>query len=301
MTYGLACYLIWGLFPLYWPLLQPAGALEILAHRVVWTLVFVLGVLAVTRQWSWLRPLLSDRLLVGRMIAAAVLIAANWFLFIFGVNSERVVETSLGYFINPIVTVLLGVLVLGERLRTLQWVAVGLGTVAVLVLTVDYGRPPWIALGLAASFGGYGLLKKQVGTQVGAVGSLTVETAVLFLPAVALLALLASRGQGQFAYSGVGPSLLLMTAGVVTAIPLLFFAAAARRVPLSLLGLMQYLTPVLHFLIGVLLYNEPMPASRLAGFSLVWAALALLTFESLRNRRRVRRDARGVDPTPTYV
>jgi chloramphenicol-sensitive protein RarD len=183
-AYGVAAYLLWGLFPLYWPLLKPAGAVEILAHRIVWSLVVVVGVLAVLRSWGWVRPLLSAPATLARMSVAAAVIAVNWAVYIWGVNHDRVVETSLGYFINPLVTVLIGVLLLHERLRRLQWVAVGLGTIAVLVLTVDYGRPPWIALTLAFSFATYGLLKKQVGATVGAVQSLTVETAVLFLPAL---------------------------------------------------------------------------------------------------------------------
>ena len=291
MAYGVACYLLWGLFPLYWPLLEPAGAVEILAHRVVWSLVLVLGVLAVQGSWGWARSLLRDPVSFGRMSVAAVLIGANWTLYIWGVNNEHVVETSLGYFINPVVTVLIAVLVLHERLRPLQWVAIGLGALAVVILTVDYGRPPWIALGLAFSFAAYGLLKKQVGTRVGAVQSLTVETAVLFLPALGFLVLLDVRGDGQLGHSGLGPGLLLASAGIATAVPLLFFAAAARRVPLSVLGMLQYLAPVLQFATGVLLYDEPMPASRLAGFTLVWAALALLSAETLRHRHRTRRDA----------
>ena len=298
-AYGVACYLIWGLFPLFWPLLEPAGAVEILAHRVVWSLVFVLGVLAVQRNWSWLRPLLSDRASLTRLGLAAVLIAGNWCLYIWGVNNNHVVETSLGYFIMPVVTVLVGVLVLQERLRRLQWAAIGLGAFAVVVLAVDYGRPPWIALGLALSFSAYALLKKQVGPRVGAVQSMTVETALLFLPALAWLLLLEVGNDGQLGHSGVGPALLLASAGVATAVPLLFFAAAARRVPLSVLGMLQYLSPVLQFLVGVLLYDEPMPASRLVGFGLVWAALALLTFDGLRSYgRRPGRTARPARPSP---
>lgn len=299
-VYGVACYLIWGLFPLYWPLLEPAGAVEILAHRIAWSLVLVVLVLAVQRNWAWLQTLLADRAALARMTAAAVLIAGNWTLYIWGVNNEHVVETSLGYFINPVVTVLIGVIVLHERLRRLQWAAVTLGAVAVVVLTVDYGRPPWIALGLAFSFATYGLLKKQVGATVGAVQSLTVETAILFLPAVGWLLLLESRGEGQLGHSGVGHGLLLASAGVATAVPLLFFAAAARRIPLSVLGMLQYIAPVLQFLTGVVFYDEPMPASRLAGFALVWAALVLLTYESLRNRARVRRATR-LEAAETYV
>lgn len=290
-AYGVACYLLWGLFPLYWPLLEPAGAVEILAHRVVWSLVFVLVVLAVQRNWAWIRPLLDDAAALTRLGIAAALIGGNWCLYIWGVNNEHVVETSLGYFINPVVTVLIGVLVLAERLRPVQWLAIGLGTVAVVVLTVDYGRPPWIALGLAFSFAAYGLLKKQVGVNVGAVQSLTVETAVLALPALGFLVWLEAQGRGQLGHSGLGQGLLLASAGVATAVPLLFFAAAARRVPLSVLGMLQYLAPVLQFLTGVLLYDEPMPASRLAGFALVWGALVLLTADSLDHRRRRRRRA----------
>ncbi|HEU4911270.1 MAG TPA: EamA family transporter RarD [Actinomycetes bacterium] len=301
VAYGVACYFLWGLFPLYWPLLEPAGAVEIAAHRIVWSLVFVLGLLAIRRSWSWARPLLRDPASMVRMALAAALIGGNWCIYIWGVNNEHVVETSLGYFINPVVTVMIGVLVLQERLRPLQWAAVALGAVAVVVLTVDYGRPPWIALGLAFSFAAYGLLKKQVGARVGAVQSLTVETAVLFLPALGWLVLLESRGDGQLGHSGVGHGLLLASAGIATAVPLLFFAAAARRVPLSLLGMLQYLAPVLQFLTGVLLYREPMPASRLAGFALVWAALVVLSADGLRNRARVRRAAARPEVADAYV
>ena len=301
VAYGVACYFLWGLFPLYWPLLEPAGAVEIAAHRIVWSLVFVLGLLAIRRSWSWARPLLRDPASMVRMGLAAALIGGNWCIYIWGVNNEHVVETSLGYFINPVVTVMIGVLVLQERLRPLQWAAVGLGAIAVVVLTVDYGRPPWIALGLAFSFAAYGLLKKQVGARVGAVQSLTVETAVLFLPALGWLVLLESRGDGQLGHSGMGHGLLLASAGIATAVPLLFFAAAARRVPLSLLGMLQYLAPVLQFLTGVLLYREPMPASRLAGFALVWAALVVLSADGLRNRARVRRAALRPEAVDAYV
>ncbi len=296
-AYGVAAYLIWGLFPLYWPLLEPAGSVEILSHRIVWSLVFVAAVLAATRAWSWVRPLLSDRTSMTRLSVAAVLIAVNWVLYIWGVNNGHVVESSLGYFINPVVTTVLGVVVLHERLRPVQWAAIGLGGVAVVVLTVDYGRPPWIALGLAFSFGTYGLLKKQVGARVGAVQSLTVETTVLFVPALAYLLVLEGRGDGQLGHSGAGAGLLLASAGVVTAVPLLLFASSARRVPLSRLGMLQYLTPVLQFLTGVLIYDESMPASRLAGFALVWAALVVLSVDGLNHHRRSRRGAGVLEPT----
>jgi chloramphenicol-sensitive protein RarD len=288
-AYGVAAYFLWGLFPLYWRLLKPASALEIVAHRLVWSLLVVLVILAVTRDWAWLRPFARDRASQWRLAVASVLITANWLLYIYAVNSDQVVETSLGYFINPLVTVLIGVLLLGERLNRVQWVAVGLGTVAVLVIAVDYGRPPWIALGLASSFAIYGLIKKQVGPRVGAVASLSVESAVMFVPALLFLVILEGRGDADFGHRGIGHAALLATAGVATAVPLLFFAAAARRVPLTVMGLLQYLAPVLQFLTGVLIYNEPMPAPRLAGFGLVWAALTLLTIDSLRTRQRTRR------------
>ena len=301
MLYGVAAYLLWGLFPVYWPLLEPAGPIEILAHRIVWSLLVVATVLAVTRNWAWVRPLLADRATLARMALAAVLISVNWATYIWGVNNDHVVETSLGYFINPVVTVLIGVVVLHERLRQVQWAAIGLGTIAVLVLAVDYGRPPWIALTLAFSFGTYGLLKKQVGATVGAVQSLTVETAVLFVPALTFLVVLDARGDGQLGHTGLGHGLLLASAGIATAVPLLFFASAARRIPLSTLGLLQYIAPVLQFLTGVLLYDEPMPASRWVGFVLVWAALAVLTFDGLRQGHRTRRGARNEEAALTPV
>jgi chloramphenicol-sensitive protein RarD len=292
-AYGVAAYVIWGLFPLYWPLLEPASSLEIVANRIVWSLIVVLVILALTHDWAWLRPFARDRASQWRLAAAAVLITINWVVFIYGVNSGRVVETSLGYFINPLVTVLMGVFLLGERLSRAQWVAVALGAAAVLVLTVDYGRPPWIALGLAFSFGTYGLLKKQVGARVGAVASLSVETAMMCMPALAVLVALELHGSSHLGHEGVGHAALLASSGVVTAIPLLFFAAAASRVPLTVLGLMQYFAPVMQFLIGVLVYAEPMPPSRLAGFALVWVALVVLSVDGLRNRRTRRRAAAG--------
>ena len=201
-AYGAAAYLLWGIFPLYWPLLEPAAPVEILSHRIVWSLLVVLAILSVQRQWQWLGVL--DRRVLGMLSLAAALVAINWLTYIYGVNSDQVVETSLGYFITPILSVLLGVLVLRERLRRAQWAAVGLGTFAVLVLTLDYGRVPWIAFTLAISFSLYGLIKKRVGGRVGAVQSLTVETALLLLPAMGWLLWLAARGEGQFGPGGTG-------------------------------------------------------------------------------------------------
>lgn len=287
MAYGISAYALWGLFPLFWPLLEPAGAVEILAHRMVWSLLFVVALLVVRRRLSGVLRLSRRQYLL--LAAAAVVITVNWGVYIWGVNSGHVVETSLGYFINPLFTVLLGVVVLRERLRRLQWVAVGIGALAVAILTVDYGRLPWIALVLAVSFGTYGLIKKQAG--VGALEGLTVETAVMFLPATAFLVALQLRGDATFGHAGVGTDLLLGAAGIVTAIPLLCFGAAAIRVPLTTLGLLQYLAPVLQLLIGVLVRHEPMPPARLAGFAVVWVALAVFTVDSVRTYRRHVRQA----------
>jgi chloramphenicol-sensitive protein RarD len=273
---------MWGLFPLYWPLLEPAGAVEILAHRVVWSLVAVALLLVLTGRS--VRNLPRARRPLALLVAAAVLIAVNWGVYIWGVNNGHVVETSLGYFINPLVSVALGVLVLGERLRRLQWVAVAVAAAGVGVLTVAAGRPPWIALTLAFSFGTYGLVKAVVG--VGAVEGLVVETAVLAPVAVLFLAISAAGGHGNFTNHGPGHALLLTTAGVVTAVPLLAFAGAAARVPLNRLGLLQYMTPTIQFLIGVLVRHERVTAGRMAGFVVVWAALALFTVDTASHRRR---------------
>ncbi|RJK93414.1 EamA family transporter RarD [Vallicoccus soli] len=278
---------MWGLFPLYWPLLEPSGSVEVLAHRIVWSLLVVVVLLGARRRWGWLRELGWRR--TGLLAAAALVIAVNWGTYIHGVTTDHVVETSLGYFINPLVTVLLGVLVLGERLRRAQWVAVAVAAVAVVVLTVDYGRPPWIALTLACSFGAYGLLKKKA--SVGALESLTVETLVLLPVAAGYLVVLAAAGDGTFLAEGPLHAGLLVASGVVTAVPLLAFGAAAIRVPLSVLGLLQYLAPVIQFLIGVVLFHEAMPASRWAGFALVWLALVMLTADALRHGRSTRRAA----------
>ena len=280
---GLAAYGLWGLFPLYFPLLEPAGGVEIVAHRVIWSLLFVAVLLTAVRAWPQVRATVTDRRALLVLSGAAVLIAANWLVFVYGVNSGHVVETSLGYFINPLVSVLLGVVGFSERLRPLQWVAVGIAAVAVAVLTVDYGRPPWIALVLALTFGLYGLMKKLVRTE--AAPGLFVETALVALPAVAVLAIAHSSGDGTFGNAGTGHALLLASSGIATAVPLLLFAAAARRIPLSTVGLLQYLTPSMQLAIGVFVYGEPMPAARLAGFAIVWTALAVFTADTLRHAR----------------
>lgn len=286
LAYGIVAYLLWGLFPLFWPLLEPAGAIEILAHRMVWSLVVVVVLVAFTGGFGGVRAILRHRGQRNWLTLAAGLITVNWGVYIWAVNNGHVIEASLGYFINPLVTILLGVLVLGERLRRGQWVAVGIGAAAVLVIGIDFGKLPWIALTLAFSFGIYGLCKKKA--SVGAVDSLTVETGVLFLPALATLVVIGARGQLAFAHVSVGNSLLLASSGIVTTVPLLLFAGAARRLPLSLLGLVQYLNPVLQFAVGVGIRHEPLPTAELIGFALVWVALILLTVEGLRHQRHGR-------------
>lgn len=282
LVYGLSAYVLWGLFPLFWPLLEPANPLEILACRIIFCFVVIAVVLAVRRELGGVRRL--DRGTVLRLCAAGIAIAVNWGVYIWGVNNGRVIETSLGYFINPLVTIGLGVVILHERLRAVQWAAVGLGSVAVLVLSVDYGRPPWIALALACSFGAYGFLKK--GVRASPPEGLLVEGAVTSLPALILLGALALAGQATFVGHAANPGhlVLLISAGPVTALPLLFFAGAATRLPLSTMGLLQYVTPVMQFAIGVLILRESTSFALLCGFALVWIALAILGFDGLRHR-----------------
>lgn len=297
---GLGAYGLWGLLPIYFPLLEPASPLEIIAHRVVWSLLVCALLLAVTRTWRTVRAL--DRRSLGLLALAGVLVAANWTTYVVGVLSGRTVDAALGYYINPLVTVMLAVLVLRERLRPAQWAAVGLGTAAVVVITVGVGELPWIALALAGSFGLYGLIKNRVGRSVPAVTSLAVETAFLTPAALAYLLWLGAVGQGTFGAFGTGHALALASAGVVTAVPLLLFGGAARRLPLSVIGLLQYLAPTLQFAIGVLVFGEAMPAARWWGFGLVWVAVVVLTLDGLRHgrsQRLARRQQVAVDGQTT--
>ncbi|MFF5494713.1 EamA family transporter RarD [Streptomyces aquilus] len=277
---------MWGLFPLYFPLLKPAGPFEVLAHRMVWSLLVVALALLVLRRWRWAGELLRQPRRLALIAVAAAVIAVNWGVYIWAVNNDRVVEASLGYFINPLVTIAMGVLLLKERLRPVQWAAVGVGAGAVVVLTVGYGRPPWISLILAFSFATYGLVKKKV--NLGGLESLAAETALQFLPATGYLIWLASHGDATILTEGPGHAAMLAGTGLVTALPLICFGAAAIRVPLSTLGLLQYLAPVFQFLLGVLYFGEAMPPERWAGFALVWLALSLLTWDALRTAHRVR-------------
>jgi chloramphenicol-sensitive protein RarD len=282
LIYGASAYVLWGAFPLYFPLCLPAGTIEILAERMAWSLVVMVLVLRLSTGFSGVRAVVADRRKLGLLAAAAVFISFNWGTYIYGVNTSHVVETSLGYFINPLFTIVLGVVVLGERLRTAQWVAVAIGAVAVLVIAVDYGRPPWIALVLAFSFGMYGFCKKRA--DVGAADSLAVETGIQFVPALIAIAVIGAQGDLVF---GTRPdtSLCLVGLGVITVIPLLFFAAGTRRLPLSVLGLLQYLAPVLQFAVGVGIRHESLPVAAFVGFCLVWLALILLTVDGLRHQR----------------
>lgn len=282
LALGLGAYLSWGFLPLYFPLLAPADPVEIIAHRVVWSLLFCLVILLATRTWPAVVGVVRDRRMLATLALAGVLVGTNWLVYVYGVLSGHTIDTALGYYINPLVTVALAVLLLGERLRPLQWVAIGMGAAAVVVITVGVGRLPWIALTLACTFGVYGLIKNRVGRTVPALASLAVETAVLSPFALTYLVWLAATGTGAFGANGPGHTLALVASGVVTAIPLLLFGGAARRLPLSVVGLLQYVAPTLQFAIGVLVFGEEMPAARWWGFALVWLALAVLTVDGLR-------------------
>ncbi|KRE35923.1 hypothetical protein ASG73_14700 [Janibacter sp. Soil728] len=281
-------YGIWGLFPLYFHALRPAGALEILAHRVVWTFVLCVIVLLLRTELMALLRQLRGRLALGVGIAA-YLIGINWFVYVYAVGIGRTNEAALGYFLNPIVTVALGVLVLGERLRTLQWVAVAIGALAAVYLTLAGGGLPWISLVLAMSFGGYGLTKKKLGATLPALHSLSAETIFLLPPAVGLVWWLTAQGDSTFTTDAPWHPLLLVSAGVITAVPLLFFAEAARRIPLVTIGLIQFITPVIQLVVSVTLLGEHIDTARWLGFGIVWIALVCLTVDSLRTARRRRR------------
>jgi chloramphenicol-sensitive protein RarD len=288
VTFGVAAYLCWGFFPLYWPLLEPAGSLEILAHRFVWSMVFVLVAITAMGKWRTFLAIARDRRLMLILAAASVTIALNWGGFIYGVTNGHVIETSLGYFINPLVTVLLAVFVLKETLRPAQWAAVAIGIIAVVVLTVDYGRLPWVALLVAFSFAAYGFLKKKA--DLGAFEGLGMETAILFPVALAFLVTLQARGELAFGHEGPGNVTLLVGTGVVTAIPLLLFGAAATRLSLTTIGILQYLGPIIQFITGLTIFHEDMTTARWVGFVLVWIALVVFTVDAITSRRRLLRE-----------
>lgn len=286
---GFSAYALWGIFPLVFRLLDEVSPVEILFHRIVWSLVVVLVVLAVQWRYPELRVLIRSRRARRLLALAAVFISTNWLTYIWAVNSGHVVDAALGYYVNPLITVALGVVVLGERLRRAQRVALGFGAAAVVVLTVANGAVPWIALVLACSFASYGYLKKSA--NAAALTSLAIETAVLFPVALIGLSVFGARGSLAFAHGAIGRDVLLAGLGVVTAVPLLLFATAATRIPLSMLGLLQYVTPTMQLLCGVLLLGEDLPPERLVGFVLVWIALTVLATDAIGNERRLRREA----------
>ncbi len=283
LIFGLSAYLLWGLFPLYWPLLEPANPLEIVAHRAIWTLVFCLLVLGFTRQLRATLKLLQNKQTVLKLFFASLFISGNWLIYVWGVIHGHVVECALGYYINPLIIVLFGVLLLKERMRRTQWIAMGIASVGVLALTIDYGHFPWIALAITMSWGSYGLLKKKLG--LGALEGLALENSISFLPYLGYLIWIGWTGHGQFATQSGHPWLtfLLMGAGVVTAVPLLLFNGSVNRLPYTTIGLLQYITPTVQFLIGVLVRHETMTRGRWLGFVIVWLALIVLGTDLVRS------------------
>jgi chloramphenicol-sensitive protein RarD len=281
---GVAAYSIWGLFPLYWKLVEHIPPVQIIGHRIVWAFVTLALVGAARFRRRSVEAGLQTRL-VAIYAVAAVLISINSFLYVYAVNTGLVLETSLGYFITPLVSVLLGVIVLRERLRPLQWCAVALAAMGVLHLTFGYGSLPWIAIGLALSFGSYGLVKKKAPLE--SLAGLTLETGILVVPAAAYLIAVNANGHGAFLHSSPTTDLLLVGGGPVTVVPLVLFASAARRVTLTMIGLLQYIAPTIQFLLGVFLYGEPFAGTRLIGFVIVWTACVLFSVDGLRARSRL--------------
>jgi chloramphenicol-sensitive protein RarD len=284
LLFGVSAYTLWGLFPIYWPLLKPANPLEIVSHRAVWTLVFCFIILALTKTLKSTLSILKRPKIVAGLFLGSILISVNWIIYIYAANNEHVVEASLGYYINPIVVIATGVIVLKEKMRPLQWLAVGIATLGVAVLTIDYGRLPWIALGLALSWGSYGLVKKQLG--LGALEGLSIETLLSSGFYLAYLIWLGNSGEGHFTYS-LTLTLLLIGGGAVTAIPLLLFNGSTNRLPLTLIGLLQYITPTIQFCIGVWYFHEDMPTARWVGFLIIWVALMSLAIDLVKSSRSV--------------
>ena len=280
--YALGAYVLWGLFPIYWKWLQHVSAMQVIGHRIVWSFILLIIVVLVSKQWTKFRSTLTRRVL-GVYLIAGLLLSVNWLVYVWGVNHGFIVETSLGYFINPLLSVSLGVVFLRERLRPAQWFPIGLAALGVIYLTWVYGSLPWIALVLALSFGFYGLAKKV--SPLGSLFGLTLETGLVFLPALGYLIYSQAIGEGSFGHTGIKSDLLLVGAGAVTTIPLLMFASAARRIPLTMVGIMQYIAPTLQFLLGVFVYNEAFTTAKLIGFSMVWIALLVFWMEGMFVRR----------------
>lgn len=277
--YGIAAYAMWGFFPIYWKLLHEVPALQLLGHRIVWSFLLLLAYIFITKQWKEFRSVAFDGKTLRIYTVAGILLSLNWLIYVWGVNAGFIVETSLGYFINPLLSVLFGVIFLRERLRPMQWLPVVIAAIGVTYLTVTYGRLPWIALSLAVSFGLYGLVKKL--SPLGSVYGLTLETGIVFPVAIIYLVVLQAGGSGAFLHDGTTVDLLLVGAGIVTTIPLLMFASAAKQIPLNMIGVLQYFAPTIQFLIGVFIYKEPFDHTRLIGFSIVWLALIVFWVENL--------------------
>jgi len=275
---GIGAYVLWGFFPIYWKFLHEVSALQVIGHRIGWSFLLLIMVIVLTNQWKEFRSAALKAKTIGIYLIAGILLSINWLVYVWGVNAGFIVETSLGYFINPLVSVLLGVIFLRERLRSVQWIPVALAAAGVIYLTVTYGRPPWIALSLAFSFGTYGLVKKIA--PLGSLYGLTLETAIVFPIALIYLAYANISGTGAFLHQGVRTDIFLIGTGVVTSIPLLMFASAARQIPLTMIGILQYIAPTLQFLIGVFVYHELFDQSRLFGFGLVWMALIIFWVEN---------------------
>ncbi|CAN2220436.1 RarD Predicted permeases [Candidatus Nanopelagicaceae bacterium] len=284
LLFGVGSYVLWGLFPLYWPLLQPASPLEIVSHRAVWTLVFCLIVLALSKQLHSMIAIVKKPKIMAGLFLTTILVSINWLTYIWATNNGHVVEAALGYYINPLIIIAFGVLLLREKMRPLQWLAVGIAAIGVAILTFDYGRLPWVAISLALSWGTYGLVKKKL--DLGALDGLAIETLISLIPYVGYLIYLGNQGTGQFGQSP-GLTILLISAGAVTAIPLLLFNGSTTRLPYSTIGLLQYITPTIQFSIGVWIRHEDMPAARWIGFVVIWLALIALAVDLVRSSRAV--------------
>ena len=288
--YGIGAYAMWGFFPIYWKLLQHVPAVELLGHRIAWSFIFLIIIILISKQWNEFRSLINAKTFRIYLIAS-LLIGVNWLLYVWAVNAGHIVETSLGYFINPLLSVLMGVIILREKLRITQWIPIVIAFIGVIYLTITFGRLPWIALGLAFSFGFYGLTKKLA--PLSSVFGLTLETGILLIPALFYLSFRQADSTGAFLHTGLTADLLMIGAGVVTSIPLLMFASAAKQIPLTMIGVLQYLAPTIQFLIGVFVYKEDFDTTRLIGFSIVWLALIIFWVENFM-ASRVPKIGRGV-------
>lgn len=284
LLFGVSAYTLWGLFPLYWPLLKPANPLEIVSHRAVWTVVFCVIILAITKSLKSTLATFKRKHVAVKLFSTSLLISINWLVYIWATNNGHVVEASLGYYINPVIIIAMGVILLHEKMRKLQWISIAIASTGVLVLTIDYGRLPWIAIALALSWGSYGFIKKSLG--LGALEGLAIETMISSVPYLGYLIYLGAEGKGQFG-NGFLITTLIISAGAVTAIPLLLFNGATTRLPFTIIGLLQYITPTLQFAIGVWVLHEDMPAARWIGFVIIWIALVVLATDLFRSNRAI--------------